>query len=213
MDPSTLLDFATLAEAVYTPHQAPAGWHILDEATTCHGAAFQKEAGGNVVVAFRGTQNVQDILADIDILLNHEDALFPAAFAFYARTKQSLKHAITDIGLTGHSLGGAMAAFCAFYARYTRFCPRARACVFNALPIEALIAHYFPDSHIIKGADFVENYDDAYDIVSHIFNKHQLGTTYIVPGESCSPFGLFCPLKHHSIHFMKEDLDHFYDHS
>jgi hypothetical protein len=108
---ATFYEMAQLSKAVYAspPAPLPAGWTVVSTlaagAGYFHGlqaAAFTK--AGETVIAFRGTQTMVDVAADLQLGTGFNTAHFGAADSFasgFANTP--------NLSLTGHSLGGAIA--------------------------------------------------------------------------------------------------------
>src|SRR4051812_3461218 len=88
----------------------PAGWEVLDTGTTANGfeaVAYRK--GGQIVVSYAGTyfSDPNDLRADGILGLGFNDRQLVDAAKFYEDIKATYGPNIT---LTGHSLGGGLAA-------------------------------------------------------------------------------------------------------
>jgi hypothetical protein len=104
----TLLELARLASAVYDPRPAAPGW-------SCNGIerargsldGFQAASfvrGSELVIAFRGTAQAVDAVADLKLGTGMNSSYFAAGEEFTAGYEL-----FSSVTVTGHSLGGAIA--------------------------------------------------------------------------------------------------------
>ncbi len=108
---ATILELAQLSKAVYdTPPSAPSGWTLASFRSAAaggmseglQGAVFTR--GSETVIAFRGTNTAQDVLPDLQLGVGMNTNYYSAAQEFAAAYSGA-----SDVSLTGHSLGGAIA--------------------------------------------------------------------------------------------------------
>lgn len=119
-----LANFATLAyrepEQLEVPGALPDGWvkvkQEVDDATGFAAYAFRNTTTGEVVIAYRGTDGVNDVTGpDVAILGGNWHPQFNQAMTFAKQVTGDLKivpeqvDPRTVINVTGHSLGGAEA--------------------------------------------------------------------------------------------------------
>lgn len=102
----TILDYARLSEAVYDGDTLVSGWARPDLPNGMGGdmraAVFTK--GQRTVVAFKGTSNLNDVVADLKLGTGMNTSYFSEAEQFTERYAN-----VSGVVLTGHSLGGAIA--------------------------------------------------------------------------------------------------------
>jgi hypothetical protein len=104
----TLLELARLSEAVYQTSPAVDGWackrvvHAKGKLDGFQAAAFAR--GKELVIAFRGTAQAVDAAVDLKLGIGMNSSYFAAGEEFTEPAEL-----YTDVTLTGHSLGGAIA--------------------------------------------------------------------------------------------------------
>lgn len=104
---ANLLDLARMCNAVYTDNPTVPGWTFnkgnfhkaKNQADGFQAATFFK--GGEVVVAFRGTAQGMDVVADLKLGTGMNSSYFSDGEAYAAKARATI--------VTGHSLGGAIA--------------------------------------------------------------------------------------------------------
>jgi hypothetical protein len=102
----TILDYGLLADAIYADQPGVPGWTVMafrpGQGTGLQAAVFTRAR--ETVVAFKGTSQAMDVVADLKIGLGINTSMFSQAESFVAR------HAAGEgVVVTGHSLGGAIA--------------------------------------------------------------------------------------------------------
>ncbi|MBM4053643.1 MAG: DUF2974 domain-containing protein [Planctomycetes bacterium] len=114
-------DMAALSDAVYDidkkDFKAPAGYELLEDDKIKIGtdgfqaAAFRNTTTGQIIISYRGTDDLKDAVADIqlglDIKNSNYDSQIKQSFDFYNSVTQEFGK--DKISLTGHSLGGNLA--------------------------------------------------------------------------------------------------------
>lgn len=103
---ATILDYGRLANAIYADQPSVPGWTVVafrpGQGTGLQAAVFTRHQ--ETVVAFKGTSQATDVVADLKIGLGMNTSMFSEAESFVSR------HAGADgVVVTGHSLGGAIA--------------------------------------------------------------------------------------------------------
>lgn len=108
---ATILTYARMCNAVYEDNPTISGWTQFGFrpsgtglADAFQGVAFKK--GAEVIVAFKGTSQKRDVIADLKLGIGINTSQYADAVAFLD------KMVIQDgakVTLTGHSLGGAIA--------------------------------------------------------------------------------------------------------
>lgn len=177
-------------------------WRIIatqDDATTngFYGVAYQ--LGHKIVIAYRGTDNVQDLLSDAGIYLSIPDFIdqLKPAQQFADRIRSSLPPGHYQVIFTGHSMGGwlAQTMYLTDLGKYPDW-DIVGATVFNSIG-----TNFHPE---LTGLTSVKDYHFQGDIFSHygsslgqeieipnptpdesIYDKHQLFDFY----------GYFYPVK------------------
>src|SRR5574337_1087803 len=114
-----LSQFAALAyrDKDYLDNQSnlPPGWKLVDSEVNgpFAGFAFQNEATGEVIVAYRGTDGLDDGGADAGIALGNWNTQFKQGIDFLKRVRDDVdlfpSYDSSKLLVTGHSLGGAIA--------------------------------------------------------------------------------------------------------
>ena len=115
-------DMARLSSHVYSHDDAllPAGWKQISDSkkvagpdTGFYAALYErldaKDGEARYAIAFRGTKVAADIPSDIDIALGKLPGQFAIAMNYVEDECRAHNINITDIQLTGHSLGGYLA--------------------------------------------------------------------------------------------------------
>lgn len=109
--PSTILDYARLADAVYAADPQVEGWQRIafqpggaGLRDAFQGAAFRR--GAELVLACKGTSQAADIVTDLKLGVGMNTVQFAAAERFLAGVAMP---AGASPVVTGHSLGGAIA--------------------------------------------------------------------------------------------------------
>ena len=105
-------EYQKLCSAVYSDAASVPGWKRLcdhaDTTTGFYGVAWT--CGQHVVIAFRGTESMQDIITDADMLWKNkwQPRTAPHAWTLFEKARAK-KDAHDTVSFTGHSLGGALA--------------------------------------------------------------------------------------------------------
>ncbi|MHB8760672.1 MAG: Mbeg1-like protein, partial [Thiobacillus sp.] len=172
-NPLEILTYANLSNAAYGKGTIPIGWTLLKTSppsdTGFAAIAVRNEATGEVIIAYRGTDGWNDITnADLQLALQNDvPKQYPEAAAFYTDVKNEYGSNIT---ITGHSLGGALAQLVAAITGVPAY-------TYNAPGVEA-IYQTLPDvNEGVTAASFtnINNYNMAFDAVST--RGAQLGNT------------------------------------
>lgn len=110
---ASILTYAHLANAVYEDDPSVEGWVRADMQSTVsslwEGDGFQGAAFKNadeIVFAFKGTANLQDVVTDIKLGVGMNTDQFYQGYQFVKRTQIPEG---TKVTICGHSLGGAIA--------------------------------------------------------------------------------------------------------
>ncbi|MBI3777224.1 MAG: DUF2974 domain-containing protein, partial [Gammaproteobacteria bacterium] len=162
--------YAALAGDVYNDAGAPEGWTRLEmpggltanSENGFYAAAYKNDESGEIVVAYRGTDELQDAIPDVQFGSGVKPNQYDNARAFYDAVKQQSGGA--SISLTGHSLGGGLAQL---VAASTHNDDRVSATAFNAPGVSGSLDN-------IEGApddgdySYVHNYNAAFDPVSNL---------------------------------------------
>lgn len=104
----TLIELARMCRAVYDPQPSVANWSCTRVTATSgmldgfRAAAFVR--GRELVVAFRGTAQAIDAVADLKLGTGMNSSYFAAGETFAGNFQD-----FADVTVTGHSLGGAIA--------------------------------------------------------------------------------------------------------
>jgi pimeloyl-ACP methyl ester carboxylesterase len=119
-DPRQILKYATLSDAAYGRGAVPLGWEVIHTSppseTGFAAIAVRNNATGEIVIAFRGTDDWKDVTGNWGPLARQSGSLpqLKEAEAFYQQVRALYGDNIT---LTGHSLGGALAQLVAALAK------------------------------------------------------------------------------------------------
>ena len=128
---------ALASDAAYSTDTADAqlkaqGWTSL---ATCRKARAY-ERGNHVILAFRGTVDAEDALCDAALALGNEGLMPRFIQALSVVRALARRMGSSRIILTGHSLGGSLALYCAFKVAAVS------AGVFNAFVSSAMVAKF-----------------------------------------------------------------------
>lgn len=114
----TTIEYCALSAAVYegsVPNgwkKLPGGWYAPHPESFC-GQAYIK--GNEIVLAIRGTANIQDVETDVLLVLKQKGIHFEHVMEFYHRAIFSNppynNYEKYPFSITGHSLGGALAQY------------------------------------------------------------------------------------------------------
>ncbi|MFZ5474280.1 MAG: Mbeg1-like protein, partial [Pseudomonadota bacterium] len=178
-DPTQILTYATLSSAAYGKGAVPIGWTLLatpkdllqpPPTSGFDAIAVRNNATGEIVIAYRGTDDGKDIAGNwLQLALQNEvPKQLPEAGAFYQRVRDTYGGNIT---LTGHSLGGALAQLVAALAKSLDG-RDVQARAFNAPGVEGIyrneMAIRVPEQSPLSATAFtnITNYNMAFDPVS-----------------------------------------------
>lgn len=143
---------------------------VMPRRSSFYAQAFRK--GGCVIVAFRGTELTDwgDIKTDVDSFLGGKPEQYQGAINFVEQLQKDGLQGVTNIKLTGHSLGGGLASYVAIHNGLP-------AAVFNAAGLgRELRKNVAKDMDI---ANIVRNIDVVGDPVSALGG--QVGRIYELP--------------------------------
>lgn len=172
------------------------GWKIIS--TENHEAqdgfyAVTYKKGNTIVIAFRGTNNVEDLVSDVGIYLNEPVLIdqLPAALQYVHDVRTSLPSGVQyHVVFTGHSMGGWLAQ-----QMYVSDAGKYRSWdVVGATVFDSIGTHFQPN---LSGISAVRDYHYQGDIFSHygssvgqeidvknpfpnatIYDKHQMHDFY-----------------------------------
>jgi len=113
--PQDVMTYGTLSIASYADSGVvPPGWEIVpngqisDPVSGFAATAFRNPLTGEIVVAFRGTDGLNDMTeSNLALLLQTKPGTFDKARAFFTDIRNQFTN--SPISVTGHSLGGAFA--------------------------------------------------------------------------------------------------------
>jgi Ca2+-binding RTX toxin-like protein len=162
----SLIDTALLANAAYdfdkpiAEQKVPSGWTQISQKTDATGfqAVAYKNANNEIVISYRGTDELKDVFTDLQLPFGHNDQ-YDAAKAFYKQVSDANQNA--PISLTGHSLGGAL-------AQLVGAATDTKATAFNAPGVANLLPSVLPENDNRTPADFtnITNHNLLADAVS-----------------------------------------------
>lgn len=140
-------------------------WRIIatgNQATRVGFYAVAYQRGNTVVIAFRGTDDVSDLMSDAGIYLevpNWIDQLQPAS-AFVEKIRDSLPSGNYNVIFTGHSMGGWLAQrmYTAYLSKYSNWS------VAGATVFDSIGTGFHSD---VSSAAHVRDYHFQGDIFSH----------------------------------------------
>lgn len=163
-NPLEILTYANLSNAAYGSGAVPMGWTLLKTSppsdTGFAAMAVRNEATGEIVIAYRGTDGINDLTgSDLQLALQNDvPEQYPEAAAFYTAISNEYGSNIT---LTGHSLGGALAQLVAAITESPAY-------IYNAPGVEAIYQGLEGAKEGATASSFtnINNYNMAFDAVS-----------------------------------------------
>lgn len=176
---ATTAEFSQLSNAAYAGGQIPAGWAVADShfdaASGFHATAFRNQATGEIVVSYRGTDNIsRDYEAYRAILGTGPSRQFDQALDFFNRVKE--QNPTSAISLTGHSLGGALAQFVATRDSISAAPRISETVTFGAPGVSASTLGVDPATF----TGLVTNYVFGNDPVGQILPNSRVGNTVVL---------------------------------
>lgn len=176
--PELVQDAADLSQFAYSPHVGQEsklnGWRQVAQTSDdngFHAKAFVKDK--QVIIAFRGSDDVADLKVDHQMLAGRLPAQFGNANQFVQQLKET--HPNCEIIVTGHSLGGSLAELTASKHKDIK------GITFDAVGVQDIIQQQRSRLDIgLADNENTLNYVVRGDIISNA-NKH-VGTTVVVDG-------------------------------
>lgn len=105
------MPYAELSQLSYQPRQKmetkaeALGYNVLDQPKDKFYTAYQSQKSGKVVLAFKGTSGLKDLLTDVKASVGIKDKSFKRA----ADVVQEYKQKYPNLKLVGHSIGSTRA--------------------------------------------------------------------------------------------------------
>lgn len=187
----TRLEYAMLSWAAYKGNKIPDKnvWGKIDEynnSTGFAGSAFINKETGEIVIAFRGTDDLLDWINGNLVIgtpqTGHELPLqYNAALNFYNSIRN--KYPDLSISITGHSLGGML-------AQLVGATTLAQTVTFNSIGVEHLLDDLDPPLSKSMNYSNIKNYSLENDALYnwHLTANYQfLGESYVIPSTNQSP--------------------------
>ncbi len=158
--------------SIYVYHegnaQLPLGYRVIDKAENKENG-FYAEAysdGKDIIIAYRGTEDVQDFLIDLNMAYSQLPSQCIDAVRFYDKVANNNKN--SDITVTGHSLGGSNAEIVSAIRGTV-------AVTFNAYGVRDMFTPYTKLKE-----DNIVNYVNEMDGVTMVNGHNHLGRIYSV---------------------------------
>ena len=158
--------------SIYVYHggnaQLPLGYRVIDKAENTENG-FYAEAysnGKDIIIAYRGTDDWQDRMVDLDMVRSQLPSQCIDAVRFYDKVANNNKN--SDITVTGHSLGGSNAEIVSAIRGTV-------AVTFNAYGVRDMFTPYTRLKE-----DNIVNYVNEMDGVTMVNGHNHLGKIYSV---------------------------------
>ena len=157
--------------SIYVYHegnaQLPLGYRVIDKAENKENG-FYAEAysdGKDIIIAYRGTEDVQDFLIDLNMAYSQLPNQCIDAVRFYDKVANNNN---SDITVTGHSLGGSNAEIVSAIRGSV-------AVTFNAYGVRDMFTPYTKLKE-----DNIVNYVNEMDVLTMVNGHNHLGKIYSV---------------------------------
>ena len=158
--------------SIYVYHgenaQLPLGYRVIDKAENTENG-FYAEAysnGKDIIIAYRGTDDWQDVMVDLDMVRSQLPSQCIDAVRFYDKVANNNKN--SDITVTGHSLGGSNAEIVSAIRGTV-------AVTFNAYGVRDMFTPYTRLKE-----DNIVNYVNEWDPFAMFNAENNLGEMYAV---------------------------------
>ncbi|WP_409522369.1 lipase family protein [Nitrincola sp. MINF-07-Sa-05] len=186
----SILDLAKSCEASYSNDPNLAGWirevRYNPKASGFSGVLFFRETstGDEAILAFRGTDGLldHDMVSNINFVRGRMVRQYPDALAALRDASEKVGPQ-TDLYITGHSLGGGLAALCSV-DKWRRGVRNISTVTFNAPGVTRSARYLWGKGSVFYARDRVMNGLDAY------YNTHRKALHVQTENDPISHFGI-----------------------
>ena len=185
-------EYKQLNIATYHPFDTDIQEYRLVDAISSEDGLFAVvyQKGGKFVISYRGTElsDINDLKNDVQLGTNNIPNQYQSAIEVYDRYAEIAAKNKMDISVTGHSLGGSLAAL----VGATR---GVEAVTFNAYGVKDLL-----DKLGNYNTDSITNYIEVEDRVTRLNANKLIGTSYMLYPDSSKNYNY--PFAHHELENM-----------